>query len=206
MSENNPPVFITPENDTTISDWNFIDSNSIDLFAEDPDGFRITYMATQFPAGGHLIDDKTDYNDSGKFVWFFGEAPTGVYEITFYVEDVCGVMDSVKVTFDIETGIGTKDGLALPETCYLRQNYPNPFNPYTIIEFGLPEKSQVDLAVYNLLGQKIKTLINKSLPANNYVFEWDGTNDNGVKVSSGVYLYKLISGNYTETKKMIMLK
>ena len=151
-------------------------------------------------------DIETDFNDSGKFVWFFGEAPTGVYEIMFYVEDVCGVMDSVKVTFDIVTGIGTKDGLALPETYYLGQNYPNPFNPYTIIEFGLPERSAVDLAVYNLLGQKIKTLINESLPANNYVFEWDGTNDNGVKVASGVYLYKLISDNYTETKKMIMLK
>ena len=206
VKENNPPVFITPGNDTTITDWDFIDSNSIVLYAEDPDGFRITYTATPFPAGGNLIDDATDFNDSGKFVWFFGGAPTGVYDIMFYVEDVCGVMDSVKVTFDIETGIGTKDGLALPGTYYLRQNYPNPFNPHTIIEFGIPEKSQVDLAVYNLLGQKIKTLISESLPANNYVFEWDGTNDNGAKVSSGVYLYKLISDNYTETKKMIMLK
>ncbi|MEJ2635171.1 MAG: FlgD immunoglobulin-like domain containing protein [Calditrichia bacterium] len=88
----------------------------------------------------------------------------------------------------------------------LKANYPNPFNPITTIEYTLPEKSNVTLNVYNLLGEKVKTLVNSSQAAKSYRVTWDGTNDRGVKVASGIYIYKINAGNFAESRKMILMK
>ncbi|MCX8056623.1 MAG: T9SS type A sorting domain-containing protein, partial [Ignavibacteria bacterium] len=88
-----------------------------------------------------------------------------------------------------------------PNSYALFQNYPNPFNPSTTIRFILPEKSKVSLEVYNLIGQKVATLINSELNAGEYNVEFNGSN-----LSSGIYLYKLQAGNFTSTKKMLLIK
>lgn len=88
----------------------------------------------------------------------------------------------------------------------LNGNYPNPFNPSTTISFSLKEKAQVSLNIYNQRGQKVHTLLNGKMPAGNHHLTWNGTDDNGNSVSSGVYYYKMQSGNYTSTRKMIMMK
>ena len=86
-------------------------------------------------------------------------------------------------------------------------NYPNPFNPETTISFSTIEPAvNTEISIYNYRGQKIKTLINETLPAGNHSVVWDGTDDYDIKVSSGVYLYKMEAGNYLETKKMILMK
>jgi photosystem II stability/assembly factor-like uncharacterized protein len=94
-----------------------------------------------------------------------------------------------------------EDKNELPNTFELSQNYPNPFNPSTKVKFDLPQKSNVCLKVYNSLGQKTAILINKELLAGYYEIEF-----NGVGLSSGVYIYCLRAGNYSQTKKMILMK
>jgi hypothetical protein len=94
----------------------------------------------------------------------------------------------------------------VPTTYALSQNYPNPFNPTTNIKYQLAEDSRVTLAVYNLLGQKVKTLVDSEQEAGYYTVRWDGTNDMGSKVSSGIYIYRVQSGNFVSTMKMNLLK
>ena len=86
-------------------------------------------------------------------------------------------------------------------------NYPNPFNPTTTISYNLIEDSNVKLSIYNLKGQRIKQLVDDYLLAGQHSMAWDGTDNTGKPVSSGIYLYKLkAGGRYTSTKKMILLK
>jgi hypothetical protein len=90
---------------------------------------------------------------------------------------------------------------------YLDQNYPNPFNPVTTIRYGVKERSFVSLKIYNVRGQLVKTLVNEvKNPAVEYKANWDGTNNAGQSVASGVYFYKLVAKNYTHAKKMVLLK
>ena len=91
-------------------------------------------------------------------------------------------------------------------TYYLEQNYPNPFNPKTIIKFTLPNNENVKLRIYDSLGRLIKELFNDYLPAGIYEFEWNGTDNNNKEVGSGVYFYKLESSNFSQVKKMTLLK
>ncbi|KAA3616963.1 MAG: T9SS C-terminal target domain-containing protein [Calditrichaeota bacterium] len=101
---------------------------------------------------------------------------------------------------------------ALPKTFQLSQNYPNPFNPETTIKIGLPEQSDLKLVIYNILGQKVKTLKNKIMDAGFYKVTWDGQNDLGNKIGSGQYFYVLhVKGKVTQrtsqiTKKMLLIR
>jgi hypothetical protein len=106
------------------------------------------------------------------------------------------------------TGMGETDSLALGVNSIkaidgyaLGQNYPNPFNPKTIINYQLPITSTVDLSIYNILGQKVAMLVNEKQNVGIYTAEW-----NAAGLSSGVYLYRLQAGNYSETKKLILLR
>ena len=101
---------------------------------------------------------------------------------------------------------GLGSGPAVP-TNSLLQNYPNPFNPTTTIRYSIAERGHVSLRVYNVAGQLVKTLVDEvQSPAAIEPVRWDGRNDAGQPVSSGVYFYKLIAKNYTQTKKMVLLK
>jgi len=89
----------------------------------------------------------------------------------------------------------------------LHHNFPNPFNPDTSIHFTIAEDMEkTELSVYNLKGQKVKTLINTQLSAGRHSVVWSGTNDSNQSVSSGVYLYKLRTEKYHETRKMLLMK
>lgn len=90
----------------------------------------------------------------------------------------------------------------------LQQNYPNPFNPATKIKFALKEDAHTYLSIYNIKGEKIKSIINGTyIPKDELkIYSWDGTNSNGKKVSSGIYMYKLKAGKYSSIKRMILLK
>ncbi|MBK8551197.1 MAG: T9SS type A sorting domain-containing protein [Ignavibacteria bacterium] len=89
----------------------------------------------------------------------------------------------------------------IPQSFYLYQNYPNPFNPKTKIKFEIPNLSNVKLTIFDMLGKEIKTLIDMSLHAGVYDSEWDGSN-----FPSGIYFYRLLTNEFAETKKMILLK
>ncbi|MDP8269144.1 MAG: T9SS type A sorting domain-containing protein, partial [Candidatus Tenebribacter davisii] len=86
-------------------------------------------------------------------------------------------------------------------------NYPNPFNPSTTISFSTPEEGIVELSVCNIKGQKIKSLISNQITVGEHSIDWNGKDDSGKKVSSGVYLYKLnVNGKTEEVKKCLLLK
>ncbi|MEL6820354.1 MAG: carboxypeptidase regulatory-like domain-containing protein [Calditrichota bacterium] len=95
---------------------------------------------------------------------------------------------------------------AVPTTLELSQNYPNPFNPTTTIGFALPQTSDVKLMIYNVLGQPVKELVNDNLSAGTYELTWDGTNQSGTAVSTGVYFYSLETGNNRLVRKMLFNK
>ncbi|MCK4799083.1 MAG: T9SS type A sorting domain-containing protein, partial [Spirochaetes bacterium] len=88
----------------------------------------------------------------------------------------------------------------------LGNNYPNPFNPTTSFTFSVPAKSNIQLNVYNAIGQKITTLVNKEMSSGKYTATWNGTNNVGAKVSSGLYFYELKADNFSSVKKMLLIK
>lgn len=95
----------------------------------------------------------------------------------------------------------------VPARFELTQNYPNPFNPTTKFKFSIPKQNDVRVVVFDIIGREVKTLVNeKSLVAGKYEVDWDGTNYAGNQVSSGVYFYKIVTGSFVDTKKMIMIK
>jgi len=93
-----------------------------------------------------------------------------------------------------------------PSDFCLKQNYPNPFNSSTAIEFDLPCRSEVDIRIYNLLGQEILGLINEEFPAGMHRVSWDGHTSTGQQASTGVYFYRIEAGEQAKTRKMILLK
>jgi len=95
---------------------------------------------------------------------------------------------------------------ALPTEFALKQNFPNPFNPVTSIAFEMPAAQDVRLNVYNMLGQKVRTLVNDHRTAGRYTVLWDGRDDSGRMVGSGVYFYQIQAGSFTKTAKMVFLK
>ena len=88
----------------------------------------------------------------------------------------------------------------------LYRNYPNPFNPVTTIDYQIKKTTYVELFIYTPLGKKIKTLVNTYRNSGNYSVTWDGTNDEGIKLSSGVYICQLKAGNFVQTKEILLLK
>ena len=96
---------------------------------------------------------------------------------------------------------------AIPAEFSLRQNFPNPFNPTTTISFGLPDAGVVKLAVYNLLGQEVRTLTAGTMEPGAYKVVWNSLDNTGRKVSTGLYFYRLVVDNKViATKKMLLLK
>ncbi len=105
------------------------------------------------------------------------------------------------VTFGNSALSADEDGDKLPGTFALSQNYPNPFNPTTEIAFDVPTKSHVTLSIYNILGQKVETLVNEEKSPGEYTVQWDASQQ-----ATGVYFYKIEAGDFTETRKMMLLK
>jgi hypothetical protein len=93
------------------------------------------------------------------------------------------------------------DGLRVPEQFVLHQNYPNPFNPTTTFKFSIPHSGHVSLKVFNLLGEEVETLVDEELQAGTFTKNW-----NAKEYSSGVYFYRLTSGTFSETKKLVVLR
>ena len=107
---------------------------------------------------------------------------------------------------DVSSRSVSLDVQLVPNLFALHQNYPNPFNPKTEIRFDLPEATVVDISIYNLMGQKVKTLANKEVSPGYHVMQWDGTNDNGGMVSTGMYFYTLNTEKFHAMRKMLFLK
>jgi len=97
-------------------------------------------------------------------------------------------------------------GITIPDQTRINGNYPNPFNPDTNINFYIGSETITALEIYNLKGQKINTILNRKLSIGEYNIPWEGLDHDGNSVPSGLYLYKLRSGDFQQTRKMLLLK
>lgn len=116
-----------------------------------------------------------------------------------------GLLESAIANFTPTTSVEIIDE-TIPKKYELNQNYPNPFNPMTSISFSIASKEHVILSIYDIGGNLITTLVDKDMQPGTYRVQWNCTNGNGVKVTTGVYIYKLESGSFTQSKKMILMK
>ncbi len=133
-----------------------------------------------------------------------GQTIINMKEQDHYMVEMAG---NYALSIEATTDAGYKPQL-LPASFVLQQNYPNPFNPETTIRFGLPEdiKKQVDISVYNVLGQKVTTLFKGALKAGYHEMKWNGRNRAGKPVASGIYFLKVAAGKYSGVRKMILMK
>jgi hypothetical protein len=164
------------------------------LFAS-PGWNKILIYEISNPASPQLIDSL----ETGALI-----KDLAVVDNHLYVTGTNGILSFF---IDLQTGI--EDNLeSQPEiyTAALSHNYPNPFNPSTTIEYSLLRQSNIELTIFDLLGRKVKTLIKSNKPAGSYSVTWDGRDESGQPVATGVYLYRLTAGDFTQTKKMLVLK
>ncbi len=136
--------------------------------------------------------------------WFNDVAVDPANPELLYVATPWGVYRS-STTYD-ETSVADETQGTRPEEFQLYQNYPNPFNPSTAIRFDLGRPEKIDLALYNLAGQKVATLAQGHREAGTYNLRWDGRDENGRELASGVYLYRLQAGSLVETRKLLLLR
>jgi hypothetical protein len=94
----------------------------------------------------------------------------------------------------------------LPDTYRLSQNYPNPFNPSTKIQYELSRPDHVKLTLFNITGQQIRVLVDKAMDAGSHLVQWDGLDEQGCQMPTGTYLYHIKTGDFQDTKKLILLK
>ncbi|MCA9380803.1 T9SS type A sorting domain-containing protein, partial [Candidatus Dojkabacteria bacterium] len=124
--------------------------------------------------------------------------PLGRFQGTVYMD----ALEIKKIGSEI-TGV---ENQVLPVDYALFQNYPNPFNPTTLISYALPRSGSVTLKIYDMLGREVKTLVNAEQNSGVNTVQWNGDNNSGSRVSSGTYIYMIKAGEFTQAKKMILLK
>jgi len=207
-------VMITPDNigSSQIFAWNA---------SVDPNGTPVEYeicFAIQAPFDQFCEDNG---NSTAHFVPFadvayyidslYQAGGNVVLDInwTVYANDGMDETEAINgprsITFDAGWALGIDDDL-LPEVFALHQNYPNPFNPVTTIRFDVPEESHIRLDVYNILGQRVQTLVNGNMQPGFHVIRWNGTNDTGTPLASGMYIYRIHSSKFTAVKKLVLMK
>ncbi|MBN2366141.1 MAG: T9SS C-terminal target domain-containing protein [Calditrichaeota bacterium] len=120
-------------------------------------------------------------------------------------EDAYKLLKEILDWFNMPLSIDDNPSVAVYDYS-LEANYPNPFNPTTTIEYSLKTQSRVSLVIYNTLGEKVRSLVSDLQPANQYKVVWDGRNDHGMEVSSGIYIYRITAGDFVSSKKMIFMK
>ena len=131
--------------------------------------------------------------------------PNGIFAAINDDAETAGVgWDTIFDALDVAVGID--NNTANIDQIQLRANYPNPFNPSTTIGYSLSKRSPVKLSVFNNLGQQVKTLINSVQAAGEYEAVWDGLNELGGEMSSGIYLYRLETPEFSEARKMLLLR
>ena len=130
--------------------------------------------------------------------------PPGIPDALHAASDHLPVILKLAYPTEIQTGLrGTK---SIPSGYSLEHNYPNPFNPSTSINYSLPKLSNISLVIYNLQGREVTRWDEQNVRPGNYEKTWNGANKFGVSVVSGVYLYRLVAGDFVETRKMVLLR
>ena len=154
------------------------------------------YFDGQMLLGSPIYDTGVHQMDSGQF---------GLYSFQQDVDGIAAYFDNIVVN-SLVSAVDDNSETGLPDGFSLKQNYPNPFNPETQISYQLATGGYISLNIYDLLGREIKTLVSEDQPSGNYTVSWNGKDESGNIVPSGIYLYTLNAGNIVESKKMILMK
>jgi hypothetical protein len=156
---------------------------------------------------GHSMAPMKKYfmNKTGQEFFKPGDV-IGICGFTETPQDGWGVDISTRGEFVVGEGTSVGNRAALVDGYKLGNNYPNPFNPTTTIDYTLPVKSNVEITIYNALGQSVRNLVDKSMQAGSHVVTWDGTSDAGMSLATGLYYYSLKAENFSQTKKMTLIK
>lgn len=168
---------------------------SFGYMATDPDGDQLTYSMVEGPDGSSV-------SANGIFIWNVKTGQAGFsFVVTIKVTD--GEFEATTTTiFNVDQVIvGVEEPDQIPSEYKLSQNYPNPFNPSTKISFALPKESHVRLSVYNILGQEVGVLVNKSMGAGYHDVTFDAS-----KLNTGMYIYKIEAEDFVSVKKMLFVK
>ncbi len=156
------------------------------------------WKTISIPFGGTIDEVSFVVNGNDTTAQFYGSVVFNIDNILIQ-KNISGDIETLtSFEEDISTDIEQE---TVPTEIVLAQNYPNPFNPVTVIKFMNPESGNIKLTVYDILGREVATLVNEYKPAGNYEVKF-----NAAGFASGTYLYVLQAGNYTQTKKMILLK
>ena len=132
-----------------------------------------------------------------------------------FLEKGLEIVKESQVSYDLKLIVGDEDFVFntaeailndIPEKFSLSQNYPNPFNPVTRMDYTLPKRSRVVISIYNVLGQEVKTIINREQEYGYHSITWDGIDNRGKQMSSGVYFARMNSNSFSQTKKMLLVK
>jgi hypothetical protein len=195
-STDSTAVELTPE--TWLRIVNHGGASTYDVLLRDVSGdglleFSHDSVAMAGDAAHRLEPDWTNVN-SGLLRLVIDNDLDGIYE------------DTTMLSNNTPTDVDDEADNNLPARFELSQNYPNPFNPSTTIKYAVPSRSRVTIEVFNVLGRKVRTLINEVKPAGFHTITWDGDNAAGRRVASGVYLYRFQAGDHIETRKMLLLK
>lgn len=173
------------------------------------------------PAGGFLTLNLDIRPDLKRLFWHQWLSEPGVIKDSLHLDslmvyDEFGELVGYMVSYDKYELVGNKttgvedrtSETKKPFGFSLGQNYPNPFNPQTVIRFSLsnPQTINTTLAIYNVLGEKVRTLLNEQKKAGSYEVVWDGKDDQGKELASGIYFCNLKVGRFSESKKMLLLK
>ncbi|MBL7067953.1 MAG: DUF4876 domain-containing protein [Candidatus Marinimicrobia bacterium] len=136
---------------------------------------------------------------------------TGFYDDTLHITTNHPRWPAGGILFyvNVVPALGIDPSSFRPDQFLLTQNYPNPFNPNTIIQYHVPGQSMVEIKIFDFLGNEVKTLVNKNQPSKFYRVYWDGTNNNGIPMPSGMYFFRMVAKSpqkqYVKTRKMILL-
>jgi hypothetical protein len=161
-------------------------------------GFNILRSSAQSSRYTKLNDKLIPANRDGRYTFIDNNAEAGA---RYYYK-----LEALDTRGNVTTHGPIVVSVAAPVAFDLSQNYPNPFNPSTNIKYQLPQAVQVSLTIYNMLGQQVRKLVSAQQPAGYHTVVWDGRDNFGRRVPSGVYHYRLQAGNFTVTKRMLMAK
>ncbi len=158
-----------------------------------------------------FVADRRMMGSMGPFTFNPGDSQfvlvkMAVSQADYYYRSITEVKKILNEPFNMPTATPDEHASGLPRDYRLEQNYPNPFNPSTTIRYALPSRGDVTLEIFNILGRKIRTLEQKEQAAGNYAVVWDGRDNAGREVASGVYFYRLKADDFEATQKMLLIK
>ncbi len=182
-------------------------------------GFAVTKANNTVTFTDQSNDSRDPEGAIVEWLWDFGDGNTSTeqnpvhvytaintYTVTLSVKDNSNATAITTQNVQITNLVGIASEIAIPEKFELSQNFPNPFNPMTTIRYALPEKANVRLTIYNMLGKEVRTLVNEFEEAGYKSVIWDGLDQYGRSLSTGVYIYRIQAGDFTQTRKMVFMK